>query len=92
MLKIRHVQQSLEWKASWWEEQQLGWGGPDDAGRDGVPAYVVSQATNMVRALHARFSHVWDELLILLIKQDDSGEVPSCILDPVLEGVVEEVD
>ena len=52
LLKMRHVQQSLEWKASWWEEQQLGWEGLDDAGWDGVPAYVVRQA-NMACALHA---------------------------------------
>ena len=90
-LKIRHVQQSLEWKASWWEEQQLGWEGLDDAGQDGGLAYVVRQA-NMARSLHARFSRVWDEPLIPLINQDDSGEVPSCIFDPVLEGLVDEVD
>ena len=82
--EMRCVQQSLEWKTLWWEEWQLGWEGLDDAGRDGVQAYVVRQA-NMQCALHARFSHLWDKPLMPLISQDDSGEVPSYIVDPVLE-------
>ena len=89
--KMRHVIQSLEWKALWWEEWQLGWEGLDDAGRDGVWAYVVRQA-NLQHALHAQFSCLWDKPLMPLINQDDSGEVPSYILDPVLEELVEEDD
>ena len=86
---MRCVQQSLEWKAAWWEERQLGWGGLDDAGWEGVRAYAVRQA-NMQRALHARFCRLWDRPLMPLVSQDDSGEVASFILDPVLEELVEE--
>ena len=87
--EMRHVWQSLEWKASWWEEQQLGWEGLDGAGQEGIRAYAVRQA-NMQRALHARFCRLWDRPLMPLVSQDDSGEVASFILDPVLEELVEE--
>jgi hypothetical protein len=89
--EMRRVRQSLEWKALWWEERQVGWEGLDDAGRDGVRAYAVRQA-NLQRALHARFSRWWDKPLVPLISQDDSGEVPSYIVDPVLEELVEDDD
>ena len=67
----------------------VGVGGLDDAGREGVRAYAVRQA-NMQRALHARFCRLWDRPLMPLVSQDDSGEVASFILDPVLEELVEE--
>ena len=40
--------------------------------------------------LHARFCRLWDRPLMPLVSQNDSGEVASFILDPVLEELVEE--
>ena len=53
--------------------------------------YEVRQA-NLQHTLHAQFSCLWDKALMPLINHDDSGEVPSYILDPVLEELVEEED
>ena len=88
---MRRVRQSLEWKAAWWEERQLGWEGLDGAGQEGIRAYAVRQA-NLQRALQAQFTRLWDKPLTPLVSQDDSGEIASFILDPVLEELVEEDD
>jgi len=49
-----------------------------------------SRQANMQCTLHALFCCLWDKPLMLLVSQDDSGEVASFILDPVLEELVEE--
>ena len=87
--EMQRVRKTLEWKASWWDERRDGWPGLDDPMREGVRAYASRQAS-IQRALHERFTHLWERPLVPLGTQEESNEGPGLSVDPLLEALIEE--
>ena len=87
--EMRRVRKTLEWRAAWWEQRREGWTGQDEAMHEGIRAYATRQA-DIQRGLHTRFTRLWDKPLVPLGSQEESNEVVSCSLDPLLESLVEE--
>ena len=86
---MRRVRKTLEWKANWWDERGDGWCGLDDPMHEGVRAYARRQAS-IQRALHERFTHLWEKPLVPLGTQEETNEGPALSVDPLLEALVEE--
>ena len=83
------VQKTLEWKAEWWNQQQVGWPGVDNPIHKGVRAYASRQA-HIQQSLHERFTRLWEKLLVPLASQEESNEGPGSSVDPLLEALVKE--
>ena len=58
---------------------------------EGVNVYASRQA-NVQHMLHTRFSRLWDKPMVLIVRQEDSGEGPCASVDPILEELVEDDD
>lgn len=86
--EMRRVRKTLEWKAAWWDERRTGWDALDEPTREGVWAYASRQAS-IQRALHARFTRIWDKPWIPLTSADEANEGPGYSIDPVLESLAE---
>ena len=86
---MRRVRKTLEWKAGWWDDRRGGWPGLDDPMREGVQAYASRQAS-IQRALHERFTRLWEKPLLPLGTQEEANEGPGLSVDPLLEALVEE--
>ena len=93
MLKeeMRRVRKTLEWKAAWWDDRRTGWDALDEPTREGVRAYASRQAS-IQRALHARFTRMWDKPWTPLASADEANEGPGYSIDPVLESLAERDD
>ena len=87
--EMRRVRKTLDWKASWWDDRQEGWSGLDAAASEGVKAYAARQA-RIQRDLHARFTRLWDQPLVPFVRDEDSGEGSTTVLDPVVEAFFED--
>lgn len=87
--EMRRVRKTLEWKASWWDDRQEGWLGLDAAASEGVKAYAARQA-RIQRDLHVRFTRLWDQPLVPFVREEDSGEGSTMVLDPVVEAFFED--
>ena len=90
MLKeeMRRVRKTLEWKASWWDARQPGWQALDKPMEEGVRAYA-SRQVSIQRALHARFTRLWDKPWTPVVSADEANEGPGYGIDPVLESLAE---
>ena len=87
--EMRRVRKTLDWKASWWDDRQEGWSGLDAAASEGVKAYAARQA-RIQRDLHTRFTRLWDQPLVPFVRDEDSGEGSTTVLDPVVEAFFED--
>ena len=87
--EMRQVHKTLEWRAVWWEQRREGWTGQDKAMHKGIRVYATWQA-DIQCSLHTRFTRLWDKPLVPLCSQEESNEVVSSSLDPLLESLVEE--
>ena len=85
---MRRVRKTLEWKAAWWDDQRTGWHALDEPTREGVQVYTSWQAS-IQRALHERFTRLWDKPWTPLASTDESNEGPGYLIDPVLESLAE---
>jgi hypothetical protein len=66
----------------------MGWNGLDEPTREGVRAYA-SQQASIQRALHVRFTRLWDRPWSPIASADEANEGPGYSIDPVIESLAE---